>query len=607
MLFFTYGGIAAVLTAISFFIGRQSVTSSAIAALILGLVFGFLGWLFIPALGFFYPGNWIWLLMLCLFIAVLAGFLHESRTDMKKLFAVPIAGIVGSLFVLIIVGIVTTSGMFHAERHHALLGEPIESVFDEDVSPVDITNVRRVDRALAITLGEKRIEEQPGLGSRVNLESMNIQSVNGCFMIREGNGTEQELCLENELVWAGPLSHSSWVSALNNDTTPGYILVSATNPSQVYLVTAIGNTDTRPESSSGNVRMGEERSSDDLIDLELDYLNHGGHFSNNVYRWARLNGYLEGITDISFEIDNAGRPFWVITQYEPTIGFGGADATGVIVIDSQTGEINDYSIEQAPAWIDRIQPESFVTRQLNNWGGYVHGFWNIFFERRDIVQVTPGMSLVYGADGQSYWYSGMQSAGSDQATNSFVLVNTRTKEVRRYMVAGANETAARQSAEGAPGVREAGYIGTDPILYNVSGEPTYFLTLKDGSGLVKMFAFVSVRNYETVGVGESPAEALRAYQNALIREGQGMRLDDIANQERIVAVVSDSIQIDDTFYLLLEGENDREFYGTSDVSPELKWARPGRSVVIIAQPGDLDSVQIFEFDIPDLEISTLDD
>lgn len=603
MLFFIYGGIAGLITFFCFSFGKMDKVPSAIIAVILGTIFGFLGWLTMPSLGFFYAGNWLLLGLLGFIIFVVSAI--RTFEDRTPLF-VPSIPLILSLIVGVVIAIPTTSGIFNAERHHALLGDPVESVFTEDVSPVDITSVRRVDRALAITLGEKRIEEQPGLGSRVNLESMNIQSVNGCFMIREGNGTEQELCLENELVWVGPLSHEGFFSAVNNDTTPGYIMVNATNPSQVYLVTAIGDN-SETSTPTDNTRMGQASSAEGLVDLELDYLNHGGYFSNNVYRWARLNGYTGGITDISFEINNAGRPYWVLTQYEPTIGFGGADAIGVVVIDAQTGNITDYTVAEAPTWIDRIQPEAFVTRQLNNWGGYVNGFWNTIFGRHDMVQVTPGMSLVYGADGQSYWYSGMQSAGSDQATNSFVLVNTRTKEVRRYMVAGANETAARHSAEGAPGVREADYVGTDPILYNVSGEPTYFLTLKDGSGLVKMFAFVSVRNYETVGVGESPAEALRAYQNALIREGQNLNIDDIASQERIVAVVSDSIQIDDTFYLLLEGQDNREFYGTSDVSPELKWARPGRTVVIVAQASELESVQIFEFDIPDLEISSLDD
>ncbi len=173
------------------------------------------------------------------------------------------------------------------------------------------------------------------------------------------------------------------------------------------------------------------------------------------------------------------------------------------------------------------------------------------------------------------------------------------------MIAGANEAAARASAENSPGVREAGFKGTNPILYNISTEPTYFLTLKGDDGLVKMFAFVSVRNYETTGVGRSVASALRDYQNALIREGSGIDLQDTATQLRIEAAVTGVVQVDDTFYLLLEGWDGAEFYGTNDVSPELKWARPGQTVTVIVRQGDLRSMQLYAFDIPSLKISDI--
>ena len=47
------------------------------------------------------------------------------------------------------------------------------------------------------------------------------------------------------------------------------------------------------------------------------------------------------------------------------------------------------------------------------------------------------------------------------------------------------------SAEGK--VQNLKYKATFPILVNAGGEPTYFLSLKDSSNLVKMYAFVSVK------------------------------------------------------------------------------------------------------------------
>jgi hypothetical protein len=36
----------------------------------------------------------------------------------------------------------------------------------------------------------------------------------------------------------------------------------------------------------------------------------------------------------------------------------------------------------------------FIEDQLNDWGEYVHGYWN--FSNADKLQITEGLTLVYG-------------------------------------------------------------------------------------------------------------------------------------------------------------------------------------------------------------------
>jgi hypothetical protein len=603
MYFFIYAVVTAVIAYLGLSLGgvRHRQTKVTIATLMAVFV-GWYGWVNMPVFAWNYESNWTILLFVGAFLISISANFRNPASPVSPLLYAPV---VLALLMLIPVNYISTWGLFHADDYREILGEPTVSTFDADVSPVDTTQIRRVDQYLAYNLGSKRIEEQPGLGSRVNLGAMNIQTVDGCFDILDGNEEEHNLCFENELVWIGPLVHTDFLKWFNHRTTPGYVIVSAIDPTEVFLVTATKKY-SKIESEDGEVDENNTVSqTKDFKALDLRYLR-GSYFSDYLNRHVRTNGYVsDGLIDYSFEIDNTGRPFWVISQYERKIGFGGFETSGVILVDVQSGDINEYSIESAPEWVDRIQPQEIITTQINNWGKYVNGFWNSVFAKLDVVQTTPGMSLVYGSDGRSYWYSGIQSAGSDRGTNSFVLVDTRTKEIRRYMIAGANESAARSSAENAPGVREAGFRGTDPILYNTAGEPTYFLTLKGGDGLVKMFAFVSVKNYETVGVGQNVAEALRNYQNTLIREGQGVNLQDLTTQVRIEGVISKAIQIDNTFYILLRGHNNVEFYGTNDVSPELKWASAGENVVLFVQSGDLKSQQIIAFDIPSLDISDL--
>ena len=70
------------------------------------------------------------------------------------------------------------------------------------------------------------------------------------------------------------------------------------------------------------------------------------------------------------------------------------------------------------------------------------------------------------------------------------------------------------SAEGA--VQQYGYKSTFPLLLNVSDQPTYFMALKDGAGLVKMYAMVNVQQYQIVATGYSLKECQSNYYDLLL-------------------------------------------------------------------------------------------
>ena len=59
-------------------------------------------------------------------------------------------------------------------------------------------------------------------------------------------------------------------------------------------------------------------------------------------------------------------------------------------------------------------------------------------------------------------------------------------------MSGATEMAAQSSAEGK--VQQFGYRASFPMIINLDGQPTYFMTLKVNAGLIKQYAFVSVSN-----------------------------------------------------------------------------------------------------------------
>lgn len=444
------------------------------------------------------------------------------------------------LFYLIALPLLTSTAMFRTEAYKNMIGKVTNGTkIAKHIEPISINEIRVVDEDLAYLLGEKILGSQPALGSQVELGEFYIQKVG------------------SDLYWVAPLLHSGFFKWLNNsEGTPGYVMVSATNERDVKLVQNVGGKD-----------------------VKIKY-QPAAFFQSDIKRHIYMNGNATvGLTDFTFEIDDQGNPFWVVTTFNKEIGFSGDDATGVIVVDVKTGTMQSYAIENTPAWVDRIQPISFVEKQLNDWGDYVHGYWN--FSNSDKLQITEGLTLVYGKNNRSYWYTGLTSVGKDESAVGFVLVDTRTKETTFYKQSGATEFAAQSSAEGK--VQEKGYHSSLSIPYNINGIPTYVMTLKDDGGLVKMFAMVAISDYTIVGAGNSMRETLTAFKNAYNSSGSKMNATSVTDKKGLKTVIT-RIQTDvkngNSYYYFTLQNNPSIFVGSSQISSQLPISMVGDSVEV---------------------------
>ena len=469
-----------------------------------------------------------------------------------------IAGL--SLIIIIVIPFFVTSPIFRASAYRDLLGKVEESVFTEDISPVNVDEIRIVDEDMAMKLGEKKLGEIPAIGSISKVGEYSIQSVKG------------------ELYWVAPLVHRDIVKWITNlDGTNGYIMVSATNPQDVRLVQNINGKQ-----------------------IKIVYQEEA-YFLQDLHRHIYLNGVVNyGMTEFNFEIDDDGNPYWVVSLYEHAIGYGGANAVGTAVVDAQTGEVKVYSVEDTPKWVDRIQPENIIVQQIKDWGTYVNGFLNSVISEEGVLLPSEGTSLVYGNDGRSYWYTGITSAGGDESTVGFMLVDSRTKEAKFYMQTGATETAAMTTAEGK--VQEKGYEATFPVMYNILGKPTYVLGLKDKARLVKMVAFVSVEDYNIIGFGETKEDAYKNYKEVLESEGNDIDLDadqnlDLKDIEGVVSRINQDVTSGNTtYYITLKDNEDLIFTGSSKTSTELPITIVGDKVSISYEKSNSNIISINEFD-----------
>jgi len=68
-------------------------------------------------------------------------------------------------------------------------------------------------------------------------------------------------------------------------------------------------------------------------------------------------------------------------------------------------------------------------------------------------------------------------------------------------------------------VQDLGYQATWPLLLNIEGEPTYFMSLKDANQLVKLYAMVNVAQYQVVATGQTVAQCEENYLELLNRQG----------------------------------------------------------------------------------------
>lgn len=421
------------------------------------------------------------------------------------------------------------------KSHRDLIGNVEEINFSDEIEYIDLNQLPTIDKELASKLADKKLGEIPSLGSEVTVGDLTLQSING------------------ELYYVAPLEHRSMIKWLTNlEGTEGYIKVSATNQNDVQLITEL-----------------------DGKEIRLKYLE-SAYLLNDLDVAIYLRDLKSGHTDYTFELDDNGRPYWVITRYDTAIGIAEKKAIGALVLDAQTGEKKIYDLEDMPKWIDRIQPMDYIYNYINKWGELVHGVLN--FADKDKLKATDGMNLIYNND-QCYYYTGITSVGNDEGLVGFILTNTRTGESNMYKTSGATENAAMKSAEGK--VQQYGYSAVFPYLINIQGEPTYFMTLKDSAGLVKQYAMVNVKNYNTVGVADSVQGTLNKYSEALtntnISLGGSNKKEVLEGViEKIGLVVKDGTSIYD---IKLEGEN-RIFSVSTETAREVALSSVGDKIKI---------------------------
>lgn len=489
-----------------------------LAAGLLVIVLAFLYYyVTLPAINIHESGFWFFLAAV---VAVML-LLYAIKKRIRSMYELKSNKILkGGVFVILGIGVIYAVGallsspIVNANKYQKLV-QPEERNFTEDIKEISYDQIPLLDKESASLLGDRK------MGSMVDLVSQ-----------FEVSNLYSQINYKGQPYRVTPLEYASAIKWITNqkEGIPAYILIDM----------ATQNTE--------------------LVQLEegIRY-SESEFFNRNIYRHLRFKYPTYMFDQLSFEIDDEGTPYWICPVKKFNIGlFGGQTIGRVVLCNAQTGETEDYKIEDCPQWVDRAYPADLLTQLYNYHGMLKNGFFNSVLGQKGCLQTTDGFNYLALED--DVWvYTGVTSVSGDKSNLGFVLMNQRTMETRYYACDGAQERSAMASAEGQ--VQNLKYVAAFPLLLNISDQPTYFMALKDGAGLVKKYAMVNVQKYQTVAIGDSVAECEKNYEKLLSENGIASDGSSTGEKNTATGIIKRMAQAvvegNSHFYITLEPETQK--------------------------------------------------
>ena len=473
----------------------------------------------LPAINVHSTGFWLYLSFVLLLAGGVIGVfnplrlltMHEMRfappkranvvNEQERIFGMPrsLVSRIGIVLVILpiavlVIGGVLSSTVFNARRYANVINVE-ELVFEEDMPSVsEITNIALVDTESARILGTRK------LGALASVVSQYVVS-----------GQYTQINYKGHPMKVASLEYDGFFKWFNNRGrgVPGYIMVDAVNNKADYI-----------ELTNGI------------------FYTESAYFGEDLERKLRFDYPTKIFQGISFEVDENGKAWYVVSCATAKVGlFGAMDIHEVILFDPTTGESSIMSVEETPNWVDIVY-DGYLACEKYDWKGiYSGGFLNSIIGNKGCKQTTDDFGYIM-RDDDVWYFTGVTSVTADESNIGFVLSCARTGAYKFYSVEGAEEHSAMGAAEGE--VQEKKYYASFPTLVNIAGEPTYIMVLKDANALVKLYALVNVEQYNIVATAETQSDVIAAYIQLLSKSG--VDISDSQNPEDFVDITIENVQ-----------------------------------------------------------------
>ena len=440
-------------------------------------------------------------------------YIFDFKTRLGALIFKLVGGVTILLVVIYFVGNILSSPIINASKYQKLLTVETRN-FTDDIKEVSYDKIPLLDKDSASIIGTRVMGTMVDMVSQYEVDDMYSQ-----------------INYKEKPVRVTPLRYGNLIKwfANHRNGIPAYIRIDMTTQEAECV-----------------------RLSEGIKYSESD------HFSRYIYRHLRFAYPTYIFDDINFEIDDNGTPYWVCPVKKYNIGlFGGQTVGRVVLCNAITGEMTDYDVKDVPTWVDKVYSAELLIDLYDYNGSLKHGFINSVLSQKDCLKTTDGYNYIALED--DVWvYTGITSVGQDNSNVGFVLMNQRTMETRYYEVSGAEEYSAMDSAKGR--VQNLGYTATFPLIINVSSQPTYFMALKDGAGLVKSYAMLNIEKYQNVAIGDSVLQCESNYiqllkDNGIVDETQTEIVDTKNIQGVITKIMPVVVDGNSHMYFMLEGSS----------------------------------------------------
>ncbi len=538
---------------------ERSLRSRIISSLIIGvLTAAILFYIFLPPINIFAEGFWIYL-----FAVILAFSLpffkfcdgHVSITNRNgKISKKVLGGTNKWLLVALILpiavlalGSLISSPIFNARRYAGII-EVKESDFATDLPETsEVTNIALMDTDSAMILGNRTLGSLSHVVSQYTVSSAYTQ-------INYKNTPKKVTNLEYD-------GFFKWIGNRENGI-PGMVIVDPVNSSAEYVELA-----------------------------EPMHYVESGYFGDDLLRKLRFM-YPTKIFDyesVSFEIDDEGNPYYIVSCYKPRVAlFGARDVEEVIIFDPTDASSELYDVKDTPSWVDIVYDGYLATEKYNWHGTLSGGFINSIIGNVGCKQATDDFGYIV-IDDDVWYFTGVTSAVSNDKSNiGFILSNARTGEYKFYSVIGAEEHSAMDAAEGE--IQEKGYVASFPSLVNVAGQPTYIMVLKNNAGIVERYALVNVQNYSLVAIGTTQAEAMAEYKKVLRQSDIQIGTDDAVTEITVKNV--EIVMVSGVATVYIKSEDGAVYKGYLETDEALILIEAGDKLKISYSESGIDKIYI---------------